>query len=187
MKNIYDNKKIWKYYFMLLIFLLPLVAGAVKLAGFKNIDTLLFVLFNLMAPYLIMTLLIREVILEEVDAKEIININEIKILRALNYLVLGIFIMSHTLNSMLILSGEHITLSVLSLFIAWYLILDASLIITGDKIYYGNRIIEKKEINRVEEKSPNHIRIYLRGGKDLRIRYKKIAAYIEPFERKVEV
>ena len=187
MKNIYDNKKIWKYYFMLLIFLLPLVAGTVKSAGFGIVDTAVFVILNLFGPYITITLLIREVVLEEVDAKEIININEIKILRALNYLVLGIFIMSHTLNSMLILSGEHITLSVLSLFIAWYLILDASLIITGDKIYYGNRIIERKEIIHVEEKSPNHIRIYLRGGKDLSIRYKKIAAYIEPFESRVEV
>lgn len=185
MKNIYDNKRIWKFYFMLLIFLMPLVVATVKLAGFNIIDTLVFVIFNLLGPYVIITLLIREVVLEEVDAKEIININEIKILRALNYLVVGIFIMSHTVNSMMILSGEHVTLSLLSLLIAWCLFLDAGLIITRNKIYYRNTIIERKEIVRVEGKSLNDIKVYLANGKDVRIRYKKIASYIEPFESKV--
>jgi len=43
----------------------------------------------------------------------------------------------------------------------WGLLRDAGVIIIRDRIYCGNRMIERKEPIRVEGKNTNNIRIYL--------------------------
>lgn len=182
MKNIYENKKMWKFYFMLIIFLAPLLVAVVKLAGFGIMDTLVFTLFTLMVPYIIITLLIREMVLPQIDEKDIINRHEMKIIGAMSYLMILLLIIYSILNVILILNGEQITSFVIMFFAMWILVQDSGVIITKNKIYYGNKIIEQKEIIRIEEKSANDIIVCLANGDVTRIRYKKAATYIKALE-----
>lgn len=186
MKNIYENKKIWKFYFILVIFLIPLVTATVRTVNFDTTDAVVFILFHVISPYIMITLLIREVVLQEVDKNDTINLKEIKIKRVASYTGIIFFVFSYIMDSIFILNPGKETFSLVMLLVTWILLLDSGVIITKNKIYYRNRIIEQKEIARIEEKNANNIRIYLKNGKDLRIRYRKITSYIVDFKSKVK-
>lgn len=181
MKKIYEKKRVWKYYFMLIIFLAPLVIATVKWTDLSAIDTVAFILFALMIPYVIITSLIREIALQEVDKQDIININEMKIIKAVNYLVVGMFIVFHVANTISIIGGEMITPLMLMFFAVSGLLRDAGVVITEDTIYYGNTIIDRKEIVEVEKKGINYVKIHLANAKVVKIRYKKVALYFETY------
>ncbi len=186
MKKIYENKRVCKFYFILIILFIPLVIATVKWFSFDAIDTVVFILFHLISPYIMITLLIRDVVLGEIGKNDIINHNEIKIKKVTSYIGIGFFVFSHTMDSIFVLNAGKETYSLVMLLVMWLLLLDAGVIITKNKIYYGNRIIEQKEIIQVQEINANNIRIYLENGKDLRIRYKNITSYIVALESKVK-
>lgn len=171
MESIYKGKGLWLYYLISLGLTIPFVIVFSIRMGFEVLTMFQVLMMIIIVPLILISEVIKNTILNLIDKKTIVC--EI---RQSKKVVIICFGMIYT-TSLIVLMTDSSTIFSLIVYIFLLHMFYPRVIITQEKIYYRELIINKDEVVRVEKMSNNIVRLVLKSGKKISLKQKNINDY----------